>query len=65
MYQTVILVSVFYIPTAWCAVVNATAPIDAYSHQGVGVSITGGYVYRGCLFPNLRGLYIFGDYGSG
>ena len=22
-------------------------------------------MYRGCHFPNLRGLYIFGDYGSG
>ena len=39
-------------------------PISVYSHSE-GVSITGGYVYRGCLYPNLRGLYIFGDYWSG
>ena len=39
-------------------------PIDAYGRD-LGVSVTGGYVYRGCLFPNLRGIYIYGDYGSG
>ena len=39
-------------------------PIDAYG-RGLGVSITGGYVYRGCLFPNLRGIYIYGDFGTG
>ena len=39
-------------------------PIDAYGRD-LGVSVTAGYVYRGCLFPNLRGVYIYGDYGSG
>ena len=43
---------------------DAIPPIHTYSHS-VGVSITGGFVYRGCVFPNLQGLYIFGDYGSG
>lgn len=38
-------------------------PIDVYSHS-VGVSVTGGFVYRGCLYPNLRGLYIFADYAQ-
>ena len=28
-------------------------------------SITGGYVYRGSAVSELRGLYVFGDYGSG
>ena len=43
---------------------EAVPPIHVYPHP-VGVSVTGGYVYRGCVFPNLQGLYIFGDYGSG
>uniref|UniRef100_A0A8C5N0U0 HHIP like 2 n=1 Tax=Leptobrachium leishanense TaxID=445787 RepID=A0A8C5N0U0_9ANUR len=39
-------------------------PIFAYGHS-VGKSVTGGYVYRGCEFPNLNGLYIFGDFMTG
>ncbi|XP_030628876.1 HHIP-like protein 1 isoform X2 [Chanos chanos] len=39
-------------------------PIYAYPHK-MGKSVTGGYVYRGCEFPNLNGMYIFGDFMSG
>uniref|UniRef100_A0A914VAF0 HHIP-like protein 1 n=1 Tax=Plectus sambesii TaxID=2011161 RepID=A0A914VAF0_9BILA len=39
-------------------------PIYAYPHS-VGKSVTGGYTYRGCGNPNLRGLYIYGDYVNG
>ncbi|XP_017668319.1 PREDICTED: HHIP-like protein 2 isoform X1 [Lepidothrix coronata] len=39
-------------------------PIFAYG-RGVGKSVTGGYVYRGCESPNLNGLYIFGDFMNG
>ena len=47
------------------ALINDTIfPIHAYPHR-VGRSVTGGYVYRGCSFPNLQGLYIFGDYERG
>jgi hypothetical protein len=41
-----------------------TDPIAEYGH-GAGCSITGGFVYRGCLMPNLGGLYFYGDYCSG
>ncbi|KAG7461178.1 hypothetical protein MATL_G00207330 [Megalops atlanticus] len=39
-------------------------PIYAYSHK-MGKSVTGGYIYRGCEYPNLNGMYIFGDFMSG
>ncbi|XP_053331283.1 HHIP-like protein 1 [Spea bombifrons] len=39
-------------------------PIFAYPHK-LGKSVTGGYIYRGCEYPNLNGLYIFGDFMSG
>ncbi|XP_071962454.1 HHIP-like protein 1 isoform X2 [Antedon mediterranea] len=44
--------------------VNEVLPIHAYPHS-VGKSVTGGHIYRGCLFPKLNGLYIYGDYTNG
>ncbi len=39
-------------------------PIVSYGRRA-GVSITGGFVYRGTHLPAFRGLYFYGDYGSG
>lgn len=39
-------------------------PISDYG-RGEGASVTGGYVYRGRMYPDLQGTYIFGDYVSG
>ncbi|MFK8004606.1 MAG: sorbosone dehydrogenase family protein [Polyangiales bacterium] len=49
-------------------VTNHFAPIHTYRHGDFdgpsirgGVSITGGYVYRGSAIPGLNGFYIFSD----
>lgn len=39
------------------------SPVFEYSHKE-GISITGGFVYRGENFPELYGKYIYGDFGS-
>lgn len=36
-------------------------PVAEYDHDE-GVSITGGFVYRGRAIPQLRGSYVFGDF---
>ena len=44
-------------------VTTATDPIYDYE-RGLGYSVTGGYVYRGNAIAELKGKYIFADYGS-
>jgi len=36
-------------------------PVLEYAH-GTPCSITGGFVYRGCSMPDLRGTYFYSDY---
>lgn len=38
-----------------------TRPVYEYTHA-VGVSVTGGFVYRGCAMPEMQGVYFFGEY---
>ncbi|MFN0106421.1 MAG: PQQ-dependent sugar dehydrogenase [Bryobacteraceae bacterium] len=39
-------------------------PVFEYGRSD-GISVSGGYVYRGSRFPFLTGIYLFGDFGSG
>ncbi len=48
--------------TTGCAAMSTMVfPVHEYSHS-TGCSITGGYVYRGCAIPGLRGTYFFADF---
>jgi glucose/arabinose dehydrogenase len=44
---------------------NYVLPILEYPHGEDGVSVTGGFVYRGTEAPDLAGAYIFADFASG
>ncbi len=39
-------------------------PIVDYSHAEGGISVIGGYVYRGSRSPSLVGRYVFGDFSA-
>jgi len=39
-------------------------PVAEYDHSSGGCSITGGYVYHGSQYPQLDGVYFYGDYCS-
>jgi glucose/arabinose dehydrogenase len=43
---------------------GSTLPIFEYFHS-VGCAVSGGYRYRGQLFPQLQGIYFYGDLCSG
>ncbi|MFN8530949.1 MAG: PQQ-dependent sugar dehydrogenase [Anaerolineae bacterium] len=43
---------------------NMTLPIAEYNHND-GISVSGGYVYRGENLPDLQGVYFYGDFGTG
>jgi uncharacterized protein (TIGR03437 family) len=51
-------------PSSGCNREGLTLPVHEYP-RSQGVSITGGFVYRGSRFPALRGVYLYADFGSG
>jgi glucose/arabinose dehydrogenase len=53
-----------YDPSTNCNDGSLTLPILEYAHAPE-CSVTGGYRYRGALYPQLYGVYLYGDYCSG
>jgi glucose/arabinose dehydrogenase len=49
---------------ATCDQTGLVLPFYEYDHSN-GCSVTGGYIYRGQLYPELTGNYFFSDYCSG
>jgi len=54
----------FYSSSGFGCTATFTYPVFEYNH-GSGCSVNGGYVYRGCKYPNLFGYYVCNDYCSG
>ncbi|WP_399896685.1 PQQ-dependent sugar dehydrogenase [Streptomyces sp. BBFR51] len=44
---------------------NHVPPIHEYDRNGLGCSVTGGYVYRGDAIADLAGQYVYSDYCDG
>ncbi len=42
-----------------------TDPIAEFPHSGGSAAVTGGFVYRGTLYPALVGRYFYADFSSG
>ena len=57
--------SICYPPGSACDTEGLEMPVYEYDHSAGDRSITGGFVYRGSDFPQLDGLYIYGDFISG
>ena len=51
-------------PPEECDTEGLELPVWEYGRED-GSSVTGGYVYRGSLFPEVSGAYIYGDFVSG
>jgi glucose/arabinose dehydrogenase len=50
--------------TVGVAIATLDAPLHEYRHGPLGISIIGGAVYRGPLYPELVGRYVFGDFST-
>jgi len=53
-----------YQPAVGCPTPGLVTPVLEYGHDPA-CAVTGGYVYRGTAYPELDGVYLYGDYCSG
>ncbi len=56
--------SLCFEPPTNCDTGDKTLPILEYANPDAGVSVIGGYVYRGRSIPWLRGTYFYSDLGA-
>ena len=54
----------FFNPLPVCNQAGLVLPVAEYDH-GQGCSVTGGFVYRGNLHPQLQGIYFYADFCTG
>ncbi len=54
-----------YPPGASCDPSGLIPPITEYPNPAEGISVIGGFVYRGSAIPALVGTHVFGDLASG
>jgi glucose/arabinose dehydrogenase len=52
-------------PPVGCNDGSLTLPIVEYGHTESNCSVTGGFVYRGNLHPQMEGIYFYGDFCTG
>jgi glucose/arabinose dehydrogenase len=52
-------------PSSNCNSGSLKLPVLDYSHDDGACSVTGGYVYRGSLKPDVRGTYFYADFCAG
>ena len=52
-----------YEPATGCETKGLALPVNEYDHK-TGISICGGYVYRGKSFPSWNGIYFFADWSG-
>jgi glucose/arabinose dehydrogenase len=57
--------SLCFNPSSNCNSGSLTLPVLDYPHLNGACSVTGGYVYRGSVKPDLRGTYFYGDFCAG
>ncbi len=53
-----------FTPAVGCPTAGLVPPVLEYPH-GPACAVSGGYVYRGRKYPDLRGTYFYGDYCTG
>ena len=52
-------------PSSNCNSGGLTLPVLDYPHLNGACSVTGGYVYRGSVKPDLQGTYFYADFCAG